>query len=71
LVNGKPTGQTMGLRTIGSRHTVTVLKFQGKETDLSKAEISPDGKVLKVEDDNAISNPSGLVGKQLQYWDRP
>ena len=70
MVNGKPSGQTMGIKRIDSRHTVRVLKFQGKETGISKSEISPDGKVLTVENDYATSNPNGLVGKQIQYWDR-
>ena len=71
LVNGKPSGQTMGIRKIDSRHTVTVLKSQGKKTGISKAEISPDGKELKIESDHyAVSNTTGLVRKQIQYWDR-
>ena len=67
LVNGKPSGQTMGIRRIDGRHTVTVLKFQGKETGISKAELSPDGKVLTVVIDYASSNP---LGKEIQYWDK-
>ena len=47
-----------------------VLKFQGKEEGISKAELSPDGKVLKVENEYTDPNPNGLVGKQIQYWDR-
>ena len=70
LVNGKPSGQTMGIKRIDSRHTVAVLKFQGKEAGISKAEISPDGKVLTVENDFATLNPIGQVGKEIQYWDR-
>jgi hypothetical protein len=71
LVNGKPSDQTMGIRRIDSRHTVTVLKFQGEKTGISKAELSPNGKELKVESDYyAVSNTSGLVRKQIQYWDR-
>ena len=70
LIDGKPSGQTMGIKKIDSRHTVTVLKFQGKEAGISKAEISPEGKVLKVENDYADSNPTGLEGKQIQYWDK-
>ncbi|SRR5712692_5757404 len=70
LVNGKPSGQTMGIKRIDSRHTVAVLKFQGKEAGTSKSEISPDGKVLTVENDFATSNPIGQVGKEIQYWDR-
>ena len=67
LVNGKPSGQTMGIRRIDSRHTVTVLRFQGTETGISKAELSPNGKVLKVEIDYADSNP---IRNEIQYWDR-
>lgn len=67
LVNGKPSGQTMGIKKIDSRHTVTVLRFKGKETGISKAELSPNGKVLTVETDYATSNP---MGKEIQYWDR-
>jgi len=67
LVNGKPSGQTMGVRRIDSHHTVTVLRFHGKEKGISKAEISPDGKVLKVETDYEDSNP---IGKEIEYWDR-
>ena len=70
LVNGKPSGQTMAIKKIDSRHTVTDVKFQGKEMAISKSELSPDGKVLKVETHYADSNPTGLVGKQIQYWDR-
>jgi hypothetical protein len=55
----------MGIRKFESRHTVTVVKFQGKEMAISWSEISPDGKVLKVETGYATLNPSGLVGKQI------
>lgn len=67
LVNGKPSGQTMGIKRIDTHRTVTVLKFKGKETGVSKAEVSPDGKVLKVEIDYSASNP---IEKEIQYWDR-
>jgi hypothetical protein len=70
LVDGKPSGQTMGIKKTDSRHAFGVVKFQGKQMGISKSEISPDGKVLKVETDYADSNPTGLVGKQIQYWDR-
>jgi hypothetical protein len=70
MVDGKPTGQTMGIRKIDSHHAVAIVKFHGKEMGISKSELSPDGKVLKVETDYKDSNPNGLVGKQIQYWDR-
>ena len=70
LINDKPTGQTMGIKKMDSRHTVAVLRFQGKEAGILKGEISPAGKVLTVENEYAASNPSGLVGEQIQRWDR-
>jgi hypothetical protein len=70
LVNGEPSGQTMEIRKIDSRHTVTVMKFQGKERSVSKSEISPNGKVLTVETEYATTNPIGLTGKQIERWNR-
>jgi hypothetical protein len=70
LVNGKPTGQTMGIKKIDSRHTVTVMKFQGKEMSVSKTEISPNGKILTVETEYAAWNPIGPAAKQIEYWNR-
>jgi hypothetical protein len=70
MVDGKPTGQTMAIRKIDSRHYVGVLKFQGKETGTSKGEVSLDGKVLKIDNDNSVDSPNGFAGKSTQYWDK-
>jgi hypothetical protein len=70
LINGQPTGQTTAIRRIDSHHTLTVMKYQGKETGTSKSEISADGKVLKVDNDNTVSSPNGTAGKSTQYWDK-
>ena len=70
LINGKPSGQSTAIRRIDSHHTSTVLKYEGKETGTSKSEISSDGKVLKVENDNTLTSPNGIVGKSTQYWDK-
>jgi hypothetical protein len=70
LVNGEPSGQTMEIKKIDSRHTVTVMMFQGKERSVSKSEISPNGKVLTVETEYATTNPIGLAGKQVERWNR-
>jgi hypothetical protein len=67
LVEGKPSGQTMGIKKIDSCHAVGVVRFQGKEMGLSKSEISHNGKVLTVETDYADSNP---IRKEIQYRDR-
>jgi len=70
LVDGMPWGQTMAIRMVDSRHSVTVLKFQGKQTGISKAELSADGKVMKAEDNNTLSSPNGLAGKHVARWDK-
>ena len=70
LIGGKPSGQTMGITKIDSRHTVNVIKFEGKEIGTSKSELSANGKVIKVETDYPDSNPGAPAGKQIQYWDR-
>jgi hypothetical protein len=70
LIDGKPTGQTTAIRKIDSHHTLTVLKFQGSETGNSKSEISSDGKVLRVDNDNKVSGPNGMAGTSTQYWDK-
>jgi hypothetical protein len=47
-----------------------VIRFQGKDVGTSKSELSPDGKVLKVENENTSSTGGPPVGKQIVYWDR-
>jgi hypothetical protein len=65
--DGKPTGQTMAVKRVDSHHTFTVLKLQGKETGISKSELSSDGKVLKVQ-----NGPSGSDASEMKehYWDK-
>jgi len=70
LTNSKPTGQTMAIQKIDARHSVTVLKFQGKQYGTSKSELSPDGKVMKVEDDITSTVAGHVVGKSVHYWDK-
>jgi hypothetical protein len=70
LVDGKPSGQSMEIRKVDSHHTYTVIKFQGKQTAISKSELSPDGKVITSENDSFVSGPGGSAGKTVQHWDR-
>ena len=67
LLDGKPTGQTMAIRLIDSRHTFAVMKFEGKEGTTAKSELSADGKVLKVE--NMMPTASNAV-VMVEYWDK-
>jgi hypothetical protein len=70
LVDGKPSGQTMDIRKIDSRHTTAVVKMNGKVTGTSKSEISADGKVITSVNDNAVAGPGGAAGKTTQIWDK-
>jgi hypothetical protein len=68
--NGKPTGETMGIRRLDARHAITVLKMNGKPFGTSRAELSPDGKVLKVEDEITSAAGGQAIGKVIHYWDK-
>lgn len=70
LVDGKPSGQSMEIRKVDSHHTYTVIKFQGKQSGISKSELSPDGKVITAENDALASGPTGTAGKTVQHWDK-
>ena len=64
IINGKPTNESMAIKRLDALHAFTSLKRQGKEYGTSKAELSPDGKVMKVEDH--------IFGteKKINYWDK-
>jgi hypothetical protein len=70
LVDGKPSGETMAIRQIDGHHSFTVIKMQGKEFGTSKAELSADGKVLKVENEMADARGTQDGGKRIEYWDK-
>lgn len=64
ILNGQPTNETMAIKRLDALHAVTVLRRQGKEYGSNKAELSPDGKVMKVE--------QSILGaeKKVEYWDK-
>jgi hypothetical protein len=70
IINGKPSGETMAIRRIDATHTFALLKLQGSEFGRSTSEISPDGRILKVENDITAAAGGRSVGKQIEYWDR-
>ena len=57
MMNGLPSGQTMAARRIDDRHSTTVVKYQGKLFATSNAELSADGKVMKVGNDVIVGTP--------------
>lgn len=67
MMGGKATAQTMAIKRVDSHHTFTVLKYQGKESGISKSELSPDGKVIKTENGLAGSDTSAMTA---HYWDK-
>src|SRR5688572_10941295 len=68
IVDGKPSGQTMSIRSIDSRHTAAVVKFQGRQMGSSTSEISLDGKALKIE--NTTTGADGKPSVRVEYWDK-
>lgn len=68
MYEGKPSGQTMAIKRVDSHHTFTVLKLQGKETGISKSELSPDGKVLMVQNGPIGATTDQMM--QVHYWDK-
>jgi hypothetical protein len=70
LLNGSPTGETMAVRRIDGNHTVTIIKFQGREFGISKAELSADGRVVRIENDFSETHGMSSAGKTIDYWDK-
>jgi hypothetical protein len=68
LLNGKPTGETMGIKRLDDRHTVAVLKLNGKRFGTSKSTLSPDSKVLTVENEITDSVGGRQAGKHTEVW---
>ena len=66
-VDGNPSGQTMAFRTLDNRHTVCIVKLNGKPVSTQRFEIGTDGKVIKVD-----TIPSDAEHKDgvTDYWDR-
>ena len=65
-MDGKPSGETMGIKWVDTHHTFTVLKMNGKTFGTSKATFSADGKTITV--DNVVTSAAGgqAVGKQSE-----
>ena len=70
LIDGKASGETMTVKRIDDRHTIAAWRMQGTPAGTSRSELSADGKVIKVESDNAVPGPTGAAGQITQYWDK-
>ena len=70
LIDGKPSGETMTVKRVDERHTTSAWKINGTPSGTSRSEMSADGRAIKVESDNAVAGPNGVVGQITQYWDK-
>jgi hypothetical protein len=70
LVDGKQSAQSMQIRKIDDRHTITIMKLNGQQSGISKSELSADGRTITTENDYSVSGPSGAANKQIQHWDK-
>ena len=65
-VDGKPSAETMAIRTVDDRHTINIIKMSGNPMTTQKSELSADGKVIKVESSATV--PGQQNG--TEYWDK-
>lgn len=68
LFDGKPSGQTMAIKLVDSRHTVTTTKLNGKPMGVSKATLSADGKTLTVVNDMSAAGATQGQAVQTETW---
>jgi hypothetical protein len=70
LMNGKPSGETMGIKLIDKYHSLTVIKMNGKQFGVSKGTYSDDFTKLTVENDVTSAAQGQTVGKTTETWVR-
>lgn len=70
LVNGKPSGETMGIKRVDGHHTLTVLKFKGKQYGISRGALSADFNTLTVENEITFAEGGRQPGKATDIWVR-
>jgi hypothetical protein len=68
ILNGKPTGETMGIKRVDDRHTVAVLKFKGQAFGTSRASFSPDFNTLTIENEITAAVAGRQIGKHTEVW---
>ena len=68
LLDGKPSGETMAIKQVDSRHWTCVLKMNGQLFGTSSGEITADGKTLNVENKITFAAAGQSVGVQKEIW---
>jgi hypothetical protein len=67
FVAGKPSGETMAIKLIDSRPTLTVIKMAGRAFGTSRAALSTDGNMLTVENSTAAYAGQEAT-KKAEIW---
>jgi hypothetical protein len=71
LMNGQPTGETMGIKRLDGHHAATVLKMNGKPFGSSKSAFSDDFTKLTIENEVQSDTKMGPpTGKSTEVWTR-
>ncbi len=71
LMNGQPSGETMGITRLDGHHAATILKLNGKQFGTSKATFSDDFTKMTVE--NVVQKGTDVgppPGKTTEVWTR-
>ena len=69
MMNGRPTGQTMGIKRVDDHHSITTLKMNGKQIGISRGTFSADFNTLTIEDEMYGAEGMEPV-KQTEIWIR-
>jgi hypothetical protein len=67
LVGGKPSGETMAITRVDSRHYHAVIKLNGQPYGTSTATLTADGKAMTVE---SVTQAGGQTMKVIETWVR-
>jgi hypothetical protein len=70
LLSGKPSEETMAIKLVDKRHSMTVVKMSGKPFGTSKAAFSEDFKTMTVENDFSTTIAGNPSGKSTEIWVR-
>ena len=68
VVDGKPSGQTMSIRSVDDLHATSVQKVGGKTVGTSRVTFSPDFTRLTIENDYMAPGPGRGPGKSTEVW---
>jgi hypothetical protein len=69
-MNGKPSGQTMGITLVDDHHASAVPKMNGTFLGTAKSTLSADRRTLRVINDYTSAAGGQAAGKYTEVWVR-